>query len=84
MASDSSKGSEKRYKIEYDRENCIGAAACAAVNPKNWVVSDEDGKADFVAAEFNEESLETELEAAKACPVNVIHIIDKKTGEKVI
>jgi ferredoxin len=84
MAIDSNKVSEKRYKIEYDRENCIGAAACAAVNPKNWVISNEDGKADFVTRDFNEESLENELEAAKACPVNVIHIIDKKTGEKLV
>ncbi|MBS3119217.1 ferredoxin [Candidatus Woesearchaeota archaeon] len=74
-----------KYKIEYDRENCIGAGTCTAVCPKNWELSAEDGKADFHQDEFDEgEDYDCNMEAAKVCPVNVIHIIDKKTGKKII
>ena len=37
-----------KYKIIYDRDNCIGAAACVAVNPEYWVLK-EDGKASIVS-----------------------------------
>ncbi len=74
---------KKKYVLEYDREGCIGAAACAAVS-KNWVISPEDGKADYLEAEFSEAELEENMEAARSCPVNVIHIKRKDTGEKLI
>ncbi len=74
---------KKKYVIEYDREGCIGAAACAAVS-KNWVISPEDGKADYNEVEFGEEELEENLEAARSCPVNVIHIKRKDNGDKII
>ncbi len=35
---------EKTYKIVFDRKNCIGAAACAAVAPEFWEMK-ADGKA---------------------------------------
>jgi ferredoxin len=34
--------------------------------------------------DFEEKELDIQKECAEACPVNVIHIIDKKTGEKLI
>lgn len=37
----------KKYRVVYDREACIGAAACAAVAPEFWKMAD-DGKADLV------------------------------------
>ena len=74
---------KKKYALEYDREGCIGAAACAAVS-KNWVISPEDGKADYKEVEFSEEELEENLEAARSCPVNVIHIKRKDNGDKII
>lgn len=74
---------ESRYIIEYEREGCIGAASCVAAAPKNWKMN-EDGKADYFKKEITEDELEDNLEAAKVCPVNVIHIIDKKTGRKLI
>ncbi len=84
----------KKYKIIYDRENCIGAAACAAVSPDYWTIVD-DGKADLAQAERKEENrvqeriideseLDANMEAAKSCPVNVIHIVDMETGERLI
>ena len=84
---------EKRYIIEYDRENCIGSAPCVAEAPDRWELSKEDGKAILINGkkegeiyihEITEEEFERNMNAAKNCPVNVIHIIDKKTGKRLI
>ena len=74
---------KKRYRIEFDREGCIGVASCEGVHPDGWKLG-EDGKANCLHYEFDEDELEKQLEAAKVCPVNVIHIIDTKTGKKLI
>jgi len=91
---------EKTYKIVFDRKNCIGAAACAAVAPEFWVMN-EDGKADLVGykdekgnqvlivkeSQLSKEGknvLRLNKEAAEVCPVQVIHIYDKDTNEKLI
>lgn len=87
-----------KFVIEHDRPNCIGCGACAAITPEYWIM-DDDGKSDIKnsAAKKNEkgeiilETLdieETEFpknkEAAESCPVNVIHLKKKETGEKII
>ncbi|HLD15917.1 MAG TPA: ferredoxin [Candidatus Nanoarchaeia archaeon] len=81
-----------KYKVVYDRENCIGAFACVAVFPEKWLASD-DGKADFKDAikngkgefelEIDEKDLAKMKESAEVCPVMVIHIYDMK-GNKII
>ena len=82
------------YKVEYDRKGCIGAGVCAAVNPEQWVMH-KDGKADLIEGqaasgegqfvkEIEEKDLEGMKMAAEGCPANVIHIIKKDTGEKII
>ena len=87
-------GQKKRYKIVYEREACIGAAACVAAYPERWEIVD-DGKADLKGAsqnddnsvqelEVDEEEFQKMLDSAQACPVNVIHIIDLETGDRVI
>jgi len=82
----------KKYKIEYDRENCIGAAACVALDSDNWCIV-EDGKADlkdskrdkkYFIREVDESELNKWKESARACPVNVIHIVDLSTGKRII
>lgn len=83
----------KRYKLEHDRPNCIGCAACAAIAPNFWEMH-EDGKSDIINCKKREdgwEELDIEeqdhdlnKEAAEACPVNVIHLTDKKTGQRLI
>lgn len=84
----------KKYIVEYDRINCIGAAACVASNPLFWELK-EDGKANLVGGkkldknakqtiEIDEKDLPKMKEAAEVCPVNVIHIIDKQTGKRII
>lgn len=82
-----------KFILEHDRPNCIGCAACVAVNPKNWKMCD-DNKTDIIEGkhrpdgwqelEIAETEFEANKEAAEACPVNVIHLKNKETGEKVI
>jgi len=77
--------------ILHNREECIGCGACASLDPKNWKMSSEDGKSDLIDSKENEgnykkEIAETEIdsnvEVAESCPVNVIHIY--KDDEKLI
>lgn len=79
-----------RYKIEFDRETCIGALACNAVAEKFWQKAD-DGKVDLAGATFNEgakkweliideEDFELNKEAEEVCPVAAIKIT--KIGDK--
>ena len=81
-----------RFKVVYERVNCIGAAVCVAVDPIKWELN-ADGKADLKGSiqsgdvfelELSESELEAMKQAAEGCPVNVIHIINIETGEKII
>jgi len=83
----------KKIKIWYDREGCIGAAACAAADPKNWVMVD-DGKADLIDAvdqgdhwtkeyEVDDADWDAVKEGTEACPVAVIKIYDEN-GEQLV
>ena len=86
----------KRYKIIYDRSLCIGAGTCVAINPKSWELDNSDNKAnlfksspkegatDTFELEIDESTFDIEMEAAKGCPVNCIHIIDIETGEQLV
>jgi len=85
-----------KYTITHDRPACIGCAACEAIAPEFWTMSSADGKSDLVGSKHIKEGdailkeelemvdLKNNREAADCCPVNVIHIIDLKTGEKLI
>jgi len=84
---------KKRFQIQHDRPNCIGCAACAAIAPDFWTMN-EDGKSDIVGCakredgweelDIGEKDYKLNKEAADSCPVNVIHILNKETGDKVI
>ena len=74
-----------KYKIEFDREVCIGALACTAGAEHFWPRS-EDGKVDLTGATYNEQTKKWELiiddkdfqinrDAADSCPVEAIKII---------
>lgn len=82
------------FIVKLDRTGCIGAASCTAADPVSWKLA-ADNKVDLEDAkknadnteqtkEISEEELKVYLEAAQACPVNVIHIFKKETGEKLI
>src|SRR3989338_3845371 len=86
-------GSNKKYILQHDRPNCIGCAACEAVAPEFWEMN-QDGKSDIKQGknlengcqelEIDEKNYAENKEAADSCPVNVIHIKNKETGEKII
>jgi len=86
----------RKFIVEYERQGCIGAGVCAAVDDKHWVMN-ADGKADLIQGEkhdnpgnaiwvreIDESELEVVKAAAEGCPVLVIHIIDKETKQKII
>lgn len=74
----------KRYRIVYNRDECIGAFACLAADPDTWVQNEDkadlvDGKKEKGETYTKElDDLGNNLEAAQSCPVNCIHIYDKK------
>ena len=79
------KNTVAKYKIEFDREACIGAAACVVSAPDFWKIVD-DGKANLLqGATFNEQTKKWELvieekdyhpnlEAEQGCPVMAIKV----------
>lgn len=85
--------SKGKFQLQHDRPNCIGCAACAAIAPDFWTMH-EDGKSDIVncrkredgweESDIKDEEYGTNKEAADSCPVNVIHIVNKETGDKII
>ena len=85
--------SNAKYTVQHNRPDCIGCAACEAVTPDFWEMN-EDGKADIKQGrkldnewqelDIEEKDFESNKEAADSCPVNVIHLVNKKTGEKII
>ncbi len=85
----------KKYKIVYDMAGCINAGPCAVANPKHWKMDEELEKAVLIGGVENpktknfeliidEEDLKANMEAARVCPVAVIHIFDLETGEQLI
>mgnify|MGYP001618972718 CR=1 FL=1 len=83
-----------KYRIIYDRKNCIGAFSCVVVGSKFWGVN-EDNKADlkmgvlneetgFYELTIDEEDYNVALESAEVCPVNVISIEKIEDDGKII
>lgn len=78
-----------KFKIEFDKEGCIGCGACVVACGEFWELGN-DGKTDLKGAKESDSVQTLELDdpacnqsAAEACPVNVIHVYDK-TGKKLI
>jgi len=68
-----------KFKIEHDREGCISCGACAAACPANWEMA-SDGKSKCLKTDL--EDLGCNEAAASGCPVNVIHVIETKSGKR--
>ncbi|MBS3131961.1 ferredoxin [Candidatus Woesearchaeota archaeon] len=87
------KETERKFILLHDRPNCIGCAACEAVAPDFWEMN-EDGKSDIKGCgrrkdgwqekEIEEGDFAQNKDAAESCPVNVIHLANRETGEKII
>lgn len=85
---------QKTYQIRHDRPNCIGCNACAAIAPTFWEMSPLDGQSDIIGGtktpegweelDISEEDFQKNMDAAEACPVNVIHLIKIGSGEQLI
>lgn len=81
------------YEIKHDRNNCISCGACAAISQEYWEMG-ADGKSDVkggvknadgsMSKEISQAEFDANKQAADACPVNVIHIVDKKTNQQII
>lgn len=80
------------YRIFFDREVCIGAAACNATCPEFWTIQ-PDGKSALKGSKQSNGSFVLDIEgkdlacnknAAESCPVNAIHIFELKNGKQLI
>lgn len=69
-----------KYKIEVDRELCVGDGACCNEADKTFEMDDES-----IAKVSNADGNTPEeiLAAAQCCPVDAIILHDASTGEKV-
>lgn len=66
--------------VTVDRNLCIGAATCIAVSPKTYLL-DSEAKA-IILKTAVEETNDTIIDSAKACPVAAIIISDEK-GQRI-
>lgn len=69
-----------KYKVWVDRNLCIGAATCVAVAPKTYEL-DSEAKA-VILETSDQDTIDTIIEGAKACPVAAIFIEDEN-GKRV-
>lgn len=82
-----------KYLVRYERDKCIGAGVCVVLDEKSFEMN-TDGKADLKDSakkpseiyekEIDEKEFEDTMKAAEGCPVRIIHIIKKDTGEQLI
>ena len=71
-----------KFKIVYDRNNCVAAGPCAAVDSKHFSINANDGKADLIGGkevspgifELEVDSDEDANQAVAVCPAAVISV----------
>ena len=73
-----------KYKLIYNRNECIGAGECEAIAPELWKV-ENDGKAVLSGAkevsqgvyelEISGDEFERQKEAAESCPAGCIKVV---------
>ena len=71
-----------KFRIVYDRTNCVAAGPCAAVDPVHFKINAEDGKADLIGGkevspgiwELEVDDDELANQAVSVCPAAVISI----------
>ena len=68
-----------KLKICIDKDECIGDGLCVDEAPETFELDDDD-KA--VVLENSTDSRDTIIDAAKSCPLDIITVEDKETGEK--
>lgn len=70
----------RKLTVKVDRDLCIGAATCAALAVNTFALDDE-AKA-VILETIEQDTDETIIEGARACPVAAI-IIENEKGERV-
>ncbi len=74
-------------KIIHHRHKCIGCNSCVESAPDHWVMSKKDGKSmlkkslqkgNYYILELPEWEYESQMEAARNCPVNIIRVNQSK------
>ena len=60
MSPNKDSNSSKKYKVIFDKEGCIGAAACVASDPNNWKLQD-DGKSSLKDSTEIKDQFEREI-----------------------
>ncbi len=68
------------YDIRIDRENCVGDGLCREEAPGTF---DVDGEGKSVVMNPDGDPAEDILRAAQSCPLNVITLLDTRTGATV-
>lgn len=71
-----------KFKIIYNRNNCVAAGPCAAVDSAHFHINAEDGKADLIGGkeispgifELDVEGDDLANQAAAVCPAAVISV----------
>ena len=68
-----------KYKIEIDRDLCVGDGACCNEAPQTYEMDDEN-----IAIVTNPEGNTPEeiMNGAQSCPVDAVILHDADTGEK--
>lgn len=69
-----------KYKIEVDRDLCVGDGACVNEAPQTFEMDDESIA---IVRDPAGNSPDEILAAAQSCPVDAIILTDAETGEKV-
>ncbi|RMF76919.1 MAG: ferredoxin [Planctomycetota bacterium] len=69
-----------KYRIEIDRELCIGDSLCVTEAENTFEMDDEDKAVVINPAGDPDECIKC---AAESCPVDAIFLYDAETGEKV-
>ena len=69
-----------KYKIEVDRELCIGDGACVGEAPNTFEM---DGDNIAIVKDTNGHGPDEILQAAQVCPVDTIILTDEQSGEKI-
>ncbi|MEK6958134.1 MAG: ferredoxin [archaeon] len=71
-----------RFKIIYDKNNCVAAGPCAAVDSEHFRINPDNGKAELIGGrevspgifELEIDSDELANQAVEVCPAAVISI----------